>query len=215
MALKIFLLEDETLFRDLITRTLVQSIGAEVVGAYGNAREVVDNMTAIRTASVGLLDVRLGASEAFELIAPLREQAPNTRLIWVTAVLEDVLLQRALDANLPGFVHKQDSAQELILAVERVAGGHTFMSDSVRQCREMLRNRTNLFSKLLSVREQEILKLLGGGFSNEETAAMLGISVQTVKTHRRNIMARLDLHSATELQGYAVRNGFVSPASLK
>ncbi len=215
MLLRLFLLEDQTLFRDLITRTLKQSLNVSIVGSFACAQELLIKMSVVREADVGLLDVRLGTADSFELIPMLRNAAPGTRLMWVTSVLEDVLLQRALDANLPGFVHKDDSAEELITAVQRVAAGENFMSRSVRQRRDDLRNRSDLFSKVLSPREQEILKIIGSGFSNEEAAALLGISPETVKTHRRNIMLRLNLHSATELQAYALRNGFISASSLR
>jgi DNA-binding NarL/FixJ family response regulator len=215
MPLRLFFLEDQTLFRELIIRTIKQSLEVHVLGAYGTTQDVVANLPKLRDADVGLLDVRLATNESFDLLPTLRARAPKIRLMWVTSILEDVLLQRALDANLPGFVHKDDSAEELITAVQRVAAGHSFMSASVRQRRDALRNRTDLFSKILSSREQEILKAIAGGFSNDEAAALLGISPETVKTHRRNIMARLDLHSAAELQAYAVKHGFIAPSKLR
>jgi DNA-binding NarL/FixJ family response regulator len=215
MPLRVFLLEDQTLFRELIVRTLKQSLDVSIIGAFGNAKELVAGADAIKGADVGLLDVRLGASDCFELLPTIRTLVPTARLLWVTSVLEDVLLQRALDAGLPGFIHKDDSAEELITAIQRVAGGETYMSSSVRQRRDTLRNRSDLFSKILSPREQEILKILASGFTNDEAAALLGISPETIKTHRRNIMARLDVHTAAELQGYALRNGFISPSAIR
>ena len=215
MPLRVFLLEDQTLFRDLIIRTLRQSLDVAIVAAFGSAQEVIDRVDVVATAEVALLDVRLGAADCFELVPLLRQRAPSTRLMWVTSVLEDVLLQRAFDANLPGFVHKDDSAEELITAVQRVAAGEFYMSASVRQRRDGLRKRSDLFSKILTNREQEILRTLASGFSNDEAAALLGISPETVKTHRRDIMGRLGVHSAAELQAYAVRHGFISPSQLK
>lgn len=215
MLLRLFLLEDQTLFRDLIVRTLKQSLNVSIVGSFSCAQDLMAKISTVRNADVGLLDVRLGTADTFEVLPKLRASAPAPRLMWVTSVLEDVLLQRALDANLPGFVHKDDSAEELITAIQRVAAGETFMSASVRQRRDQLRNRSDLFCKVLSPREQEILRIVGSGFTNEEAAALLGISPETVKTHRRNIMLRLNLHSAAELQSYAIRNGFVSASGLR
>jgi DNA-binding NarL/FixJ family response regulator len=213
--LKLVLLEDQTMFRDLIVRTLRQALDVSVVGAFATAAELQDNLAAAKQADVALLDIRLGAEECFDLIPKLRAAAPGLKLMWVTSVLEDVLLKRAFEANLPGFIHKEDSADELITAVQRVAAGHAYLSSSVRRYRESLLGRPDLFSKVLSRREQEVLKVIGGGFSNEEAAALLGLSAETVKSHRRNIMARLDLHSSAELQAYAVRHGFVSARALK
>lgn len=215
MPLRVFLLEDQTLFRELIVRTLKQSLDVTILGAFADAKELKTNSVAVRTADIGLLDVRLGTTNCFDLLPEIRRIAPDAKLLWVTSVLEDVLLQRALDANLPGFIHKDDSTDELLTAIQRVAANQTYMSVSVRQRRDALRNRSDLFSKILSPREQEILKTLASGFSNEEAGALLGISPETIKTHRRNIMARLDLHSAAELQSYALRNGFISASALR
>jgi DNA-binding NarL/FixJ family response regulator len=215
MPLKIFVLEDQKLFRDLVVQTLQSSLGATIVGAYGTVGEVMENLATAATADVGILDVRLGTTESFELLPALREGAPATRLMWVTSVQEDALLHRALAANLPGFIHKDDTTDELVTAVQRVADGGTFVSPSVRKMRERLFSQPELFAKILSTREQEVLRTIGRGFTNEETAAVLGLSAQTVKAHRRNIMSRLDLHSAAELQSYAVRHGFVAPQSLR
>jgi DNA-binding NarL/FixJ family response regulator len=215
MPLRVFLLEDQTLFRELIVRTLKQSLDVAIVGAFASAKDLIAKAPTIREAEIGLLDVRLGAADCFELLPEIRAAAPNAKLIWVTSVLEDVLLQQALDANLPGFIHKDDSAEELITAIQRVAAGQNYLSASVRERRNALRNRVDLFSKILSPREQEILRILASGFTNEEGAALLGISPETIKTHRRNIMARLDVHTAAELQRYALRHGFISASSLR
>jgi len=215
MSLQLLLLEDQTMFRDLIIRTLRQALDVTVVGAFASAAEMQQNLATAKRADVALLDIRLGAEDCFDLVPKLRAEAPGLRLMWVTSVLEDVLLKRAFEANLPGFIHKEDSADELITAVQRVAAGQTYMSSSVRRYRESLLGRPDLFSKVLSRREQEVLKVIGGGWTNEEAAALLGLSAETVKTHRRNIMARLDLHTSAELQAYALRHGFVSARALK
>ena len=63
---------------------------------------------------------------------------------------------------------------------------------------------------MLSPREQDFLKLMGAGFSDAEAAAALGLGASTAQTHRRNVMAKLNLHSAQELQTYALKAGFTT-----
>ncbi len=207
-------MEDEKLIREMLAKTLKQGLRAEVVGAFGSEAELLEQLPKIAGADIGLVDIRIGDHDCFDLVMRLKAKAPKVRLIWVTCVVEGVMMQRAWAMGLPGFIHKNDSVEELITAVQQVAAGKTYVSASVRARREALNGEPNLYSKILSGREQELLEIFGKGFSNEEAAAQVGLSMQTVKTHRRNIMARLGLHSEAELQAYAVKHGFVLPTAM-
>jgi DNA-binding NarL/FixJ family response regulator len=165
-------------------------------------------------AEIGLVDLRLGEELATESLPRLREQVPLLRLIWVTGIGEPYLLEQALRLNLPGFVHKEDSIDVLVAAIERVHGGGTFLSPTVARMRDEMRRDPVHFAKILSEREQQVLALIGKGLSNEETAALLGLSAGTIHSHRRNIMERLGLRTAAEVQSYALQYGFTSPGRL-
>jgi DNA-binding NarL/FixJ family response regulator len=149
------------------------------------------------------------------MVAELRQRAPDLRMVWMTCIGEDFLLEEAFAANLPGFVHKEDPLDVLFAAIEIVASGGRYYSESIVRRRRVSRADPDHYSRILSNREQEVLKLIGAGFSNPEGAAMLGLSASTVQSHCRNIMARLDLHTAAELQAYALNNGFVDVTALR
>src|SRR5204863_8849652 len=93
-------------------------------------------------------------------------------------------------------------------AIAAVAAGGTFFSPVVGRAKARLRNDPNAFTKLLSPREQDILRLLGEGLSNEKVAERVGVSTQTIHSHRRNIMVKLGIHSTPELIRYAMEKGF-------
>lgn len=215
MPIRVALVEDQHLFRESLALTLRTQAAAEIVGCYSDARAALADSGLLATADVALIDVRLAEDTAFDLVAELQANMPQVRLIWVSSIEEDFLLHQAFNARLPGFVHKDDPLHELIEAVKEVAQGRTYFSRSILRRKERLDSNTMSFHRILSDREQEVLRLIGAGLSNDEAAAYLVVSSGTIQAHRRNIMARLELHSASELQAYAVRHGFVPVEALK
>lgn len=213
--LSVVLIEDQALLRQSIATSLRQRLSLTVVGEFASVAAVLAAPEIWTNAQVALVDVRLGEETSFALAAELVQRAPDLRLIWMTSIDEDYLIEKAFSAKLPGFVHKDDPLDVLVHAIETVAAGGRYYSDSVIQRRRVGRANPEHYSRILSPREQEVLKLIGAGFDNEEAAAVLSLSASTVQSHRRNIMARLDLHTAAELQAYALGHGFVDVTAFK
>jgi DNA-binding NarL/FixJ family response regulator len=94
------------------------------------------------------------------------------------------------------------------------AGGAFFSPRFVERQRELTKT-PGTFEKTLSPREQELLRYLGAGFTDAEIAATLGLSASTAQTHRRNVMEKLDLHTAKDLLSYALKSGFTTPDRLR
>lgn len=211
----LIIVEDQVLLRDALVKSLQARLSLDIVGQYSSASEARDNLAKFQIAQVALIDIVLGDERAFDLVTAIRDSAPRAKLIWMTGLNEDYLLDQAFDARLPGFVHKEDSFETIALAIEAVARGGRYYSQTVQQRRVEMRAQPNHYSLILSPREQEIIRFVGAGLSNEETAAFFGLSEGTVQAHRRNIMAKLQLHSASELQAYALRHGFVDLKSLR
>jgi two-component system nitrate/nitrite response regulator NarL len=211
----VILIEDQLLLSQSLAASLRSRLSVSVIGEYCTIETVQKAGAELRKASVALVDIKLGSRTAFELVSGIKQMAPALRCIWMTCVEEDYLLEAAFAANLPGFVHKEDSLDVLFTAIETVAAGGRYYSESIVQRRRAQRSDPEHFSRILSPREQEVLKLIGAGMSNFEAAAILGLSAGTLQAHRRNIMARLDLHSAAELQAYALRFGFADQKQLK
>lgn len=213
--LSVVLIEDQALMRQSIAASLRLRLSITVAGEFATVSDVLAAPDVWTNANVALVDIRLGQETSFALVTELTRRAPDLRLIWMTSIDEDYLIEQAFAANLPGFVHKDDPLDVLIAALETVAAGGRYYSESVIQRRRACRANPEHYSRILSLREQEVLKLIGAGFDNQEAAALLGLSASTVQSHRRNIMARLDLHTAAELQAYALGHGFVDVTAFK
>jgi DNA-binding NarL/FixJ family response regulator len=213
--INVVILEDQRLLRQSLVASLGGHRDISVSGAFANGEAMLGACETLRDSHVGLLDIRLENGTSFHVVEKLKLVAPKLRLLWVSSIEQDALLEQAFKMPIHGFFHKEDSMEALIEAIFAVAAGKTYFSNSAVERRNRLRSDSQRFSLILSDREQEVLKLIGAGFSNAEAASVLGLSAATVKAHRRNIMARVGVHRSVELQAYALRIGLTDPRELK
>jgi two-component system response regulator NreC len=158
---------------------------------------------------VVLLDLDLPDGDGVDRIPDIHRESPSTKVIVITSHSDEFAIHRSLEANVSAFVDKCSQPIEVVgEAIAAVAAGRTFFSPVVARAKARLRDDPNAFTKLLSLREQEILRLLGEGMANDDVAARVGVSPQTIHSYRRNIMAKLGIHSTPQLIRYAVEKGF-------
>lgn len=207
-VVRIILIEDQKIFRDCLAACLDKEPGFAVIGSFSDTQGFLAALRDGEPPHVALLDIGLSEGLALGFPDRLKKLYPKIRTMWITASEEDAVLYRAFGEGLPGFVHKADSIEEIVLAIRTVARGERYYSQRIEQLWAQARQSTRHFSRLLSKRQQEVLGYFGSGFTVPEIAAFLGLSPETVKAHRRDIMARLQVHSAAELQAYAIQTGF-------
>jgi two-component system response regulator NreC len=124
---------------------------------------------------------------------------------------------KMLDAGASGYVPKRAAPEELVIAIRAAAEGNVYLYPSLAKLlvKDYLSQTPHAKYREavneLTAREQEVLAYLAEGASNTEIAEALGISPKTVARHRENIMAKLNLHSRTELVKYAIRKGIIQP----
>lgn len=214
-SVRIAIVDDQRMIQDSLASALGCSLNVELVGSYDSGKALLAAPDVINRADVALIDLNLGTEQAFDFLPELRRIAPAVKLIWVTSVATEFLLNRVLKSGLEGFVHKTDPISVLVTAIERVMSGHNFVSEAAWKMQARFRKNTRHASKRLSEREQELLSLLGQGLSDEEVAAVLGWSAVTVQRQRDNVMERLNLKNAAELQNYALRAGLTTPERMQ
>lgn len=152
-----------------------------------------------------------------EATRKIKEISPATKVVIMTAHDEDRLLVDAVEAGASGFLSKDDAAQELLAAAKSAAEGEVLIDPQtlarllpqVARERELKRDALRLLQDLTE-REREILGLLAHGMRNDDIAAQLYISPQTVQTHVRNILGKLRVHSKLEAVAFAVRHGAIT-----
>ncbi len=213
--LRIAIIEDQVIFRSALTILVESKTKGTVIGAFGSGSAFFDALPTLGKISLILLDIQLPGEDGITLAGRFGELLTETKVILLSSVKEDYLLHKALQSGADGYVHKDDSMEALIGAIETVMQGGCYFGHTVQQLRRQMGHNTENFSRILTDKEQEVLELLGQGLTNEDAAPMLALSPETVQTHRRNIMRKLGLHNAMQLQSYALKRGFTSVNDLR
>jgi DNA-binding NarL/FixJ family response regulator len=167
---------------------------------------------------VVLMDIMFKGSEmtGIEATRRIKERSPSTKVIVMTAHDEDRLMVEAVEAGASGFLSKDMPADEILSAAKAAADGEVLIDPAtltrllaqVAREREEQRDAMLLLGDLTE-RERQILQLLAAGKRNDDIAAELFISPQTVQTHVRNILGKLRVHSKLEAVAFAVKHGAI------
>lgn len=202
--------EDQNMFRNAIKRELVdQYPGCEIT----EARTVAELNALAGTLDqydLAVVDLELPDGTALDWISEMAQHAEAPPIIILSSVeaKHEFIVYRAAEAGIPGFVHKNDDTTVLHQAIQVVMSGGMFFSPTVQQMRRRIQSKPDFFNKILTPREQEMLRYIGEGQSNEEIAEKMAIRLASVLEHRKRIMTKLDIHKERELMKYALEKGF-------
>lgn len=165
-----------------------------------------------------LLGVHIPDGNSVEIIPQIKDYSPDTKIIVLTDLTDDQTLMRAIDNDVNGVVAKSCTLQELLDTIRTVGEGEISIPAEIligllkRSAKSKsdrnINNQTVLWERL-TPREQEVLMLLAKGKSGDRIATELEITPLTVRTHIRNLMAKLGVHTRLEAVSYALCNGFV------
>ena len=209
--MRIAIVEDERLFRDVLRKACVADLGHEVVGEAGTGREA---LLVVPEAHPDLLvlDIHLPDMDGFEVLRSMRRKRALLKTLVISSYFDDYLLCRIERADVQGFIDKStNTVSELSLAIAAIERGSTYFPMAFMEaCRAHSRNPV-AFDKVLTDREQTILSLVGEPLSDAEIAAQLDVSPETVEKHRFNIMRKLGLRSRAESARFARRCGLTRP----
>jgi DNA-binding NarL/FixJ family response regulator len=162
------------------------------------------------------MDLSMPRMSGMEAIREIKKRYPQTRIIALTVHKTDEYLHTTLQAGADGYVLKDATHDELVMAIKNVMKGKSYLSPGVSEkvIEGYLEGKEIAGPdspwETLSPREREVLKLIAEGYKNKEIADDLCISLKTVEKHRANLMKKLDLHNAAALTVYAMQKGLVS-----
>lgn len=157
-----------------------------------------------------LLDLALGDSSGIEVARKVKRAAPLTRILVVTGNVYPGSVTNAFAAGADGFVLKHEQGDELLGAIRAVLAGRRYVSPQVAKAMSASASRSaegSESAQTLTPREQQIVRLIAKGGSNQEIADALHISVLTARKHRQNVMIKLRLHNGAEIAAYAIKSG--------
>jgi DNA-binding NarL/FixJ family response regulator len=212
--MKIAIVEDERLFRNILRKACASDLGCEVVGEAGTGREALE---VVRECVPDLLiiDLHLPDMDGIEVLKTLRRTRALLKALVITSHFNAFTLSRVERAGVQGFIDKStNTVSELGAAIAAIASGSTFFSQAFMEARRALKGDPVAFDKVLTDREQMILGLVGVPLSDAEIAGQLTLSPETVEKHRFNIMRKLGLHTRAETARFARRCGLTPPAAI-
>ncbi len=213
--LSIVLADDHTILREGLRALLTADSQFEVVGEARDGREAVRCVEKLGP-DLLLMDLSMPRMSGMDAIREIKKRYPETKIIALTVHKTEEYLLTTLQAGADGFVLKDATHDELIMAIKNVMGGKSYLSPGVSEkiIEGYLKGKQSTQSlsswETLSQREREVLKLIAEGYKNKEIAEDLCISLKTVEKHRANLMKKLDLHNAAALTVYAVEKGLVN-----
>jgi two-component system response regulator NreC len=187
----------------------------EVVGEAADGWQTVQQALALRPDLV-LLDITMPGLNGLEVASEIKRKAPDIRLLVLTMHDDEAYLRQFLQIGVSGYVVKQAADTEVVDAVRAVGRGETFIYPSLAGVLvDRYLDRPGPAKEAgangeLTARETEVLRLVAQGYTSQQIADRLSISVNTVLTHRAHIMEKLDLRGRAELVRYALAKGLLA-----
>ena len=199
--------DDHAIVREGLRRVISQNEDIIVVGEASSGEAAVE-LVARRRPEVVIMDVRMPGMGGVAAVERIASEHPEVRVVMFTAHSEQDLLWEALDAGAKGFVLKDSDSASLMGALRQVVGGDPYVDPRLAPdfLRQLARPRPG---GVLSAREREILQMLADGHSNREVSERLVLSVETVKTHVKHILAKLEAEHRTQAVAIGIRQALI------
>ena len=206
---RILVVDDHPVVREGVIAVLAGEPDFDVAGEATTPDEAL-RATRDLDPDIVVLDLRLGASGGgTELCTALRSMSPRVRVVVLTSYPTEATMLAAFEAGAGGFLVKDSDIDLLREAVRTVAGGGTFVDPRVaaKLVHVATKGRRTKGPFGLTLQEMRVLAALPRGLTNREIGLELGLSEETVKTHLRHAMSKLDVHDRTHAAAVAIREG--------
>jgi len=211
----IVIADDHTLFRKGLRALLSIHEDLHILGEAENGQEALRAVEKHKP-DLLLMDLSMPKMGGLDAIKEIKRQEPGTKVLVLTIHGTEEFVLEALHAGVSGYILKDATHEELVLAIRSVLREKRYLSPdiSAKVIEGYIDGRKAVKSSptwdSLTLREREVLKLIAEGRKNKEIAEILFISAKTVAKHRANLMNKLDLHSASALTAYAMERGLLS-----
>jgi len=198
------IVDDHEVVREGLRLSLSRAPNIRVVGEASDGESAIA-LAERRRPNVVIMDVRMPGMDGLEATKILSEKAPEVAVLIFTAYSERSLLGRGLESGARGYILKEAPHQTLLRAIEKVAAGDGYVDPALMPAFLTGKDQTDM----LTTREREILQLLADGMSNADVATKLFISQETVKSHVRHILAKLEADTRTHAVAIALRESII------
>jgi two-component system, NarL family, nitrate/nitrite response regulator NarL len=205
--MKIIIADDHALFSEGIKGLLAGEPGIEILDIVSDGLELLDILRKSQP-DIILLDINMPRLNGLEAAKKIRTYYPNIKIVMLSTYDDQHLIQKAIEYNVEGYLVKTVDKEELLLCMIEVIKGNKFFPLAANKKEQNTFDRQDVFLKQfnLTKREYEILQLIKQGFTNQQIAEKLFLSIYTVETHRKNTMQKLGLNSPAGLMKFIIEN---------
>jgi len=197
------IVDDHEVVREGLRLSLSRAPNIRVIGEAADGKSAIA-LAERRRPDIVIMDVRMPEMDGLEATKVLGERNPDIPVLIFTAYSERSLLSRGLDSGAKGYILKEAPHQTLVRAIEKVSAGDVYVDPALMPA--FLPGKGD---DMLTAREREILQLLADGMSNADVAAKLFISQETVKSHVRHILTKLEADTRTHAVAIALREAII------
>jgi two-component system response regulator NreC len=206
-ALRVLVVDDHAVLRTGLRLMLEREEDMDCVGEAGSAEEALRAVERVRPALV-LTDLEMPGMGGLAGVTRIRERHPELPVLVLSMHDEPEEVRRAFEAGASGYVLKTAADEELVRAIRAVAAGERYLHPSLGAAMAQPPKPRGPIDEL-SPREREVLRLLALGYTNQEIAAELVVSVRTVESHRAHVMMKLRAGSRAEMVRQALEAGLL------
>ncbi len=213
---RILLADDHVLIRHGIRNLISNNPTLEVIGEVGDGEELLEFLKT-KVPDLLILDISMPKLTGIEAVSRVKKLYPAIKILMLTMHKNKQYFYHAMSAGADGYLMKEDSDEELLLAIKRIQDGKSYLSPFLSQdfaddvISAYRNNRSSPF-ETLTKREREVLNLVVEGHTSKVMAEMLHLSPRTIDHHRANLLRKFDMKNSVDLVNFAVRNGFVTPS---
>ena len=200
---KVAVVDDHSVVLAGLKFVLSRAEGMQVVATAESAENIIGFYEKAKP-DVLLLDIRMPSVSGLDALETLRKSHPDAKVAMLTTSELEEDIFRALKLGANGYIPKDSRPAEIAKAVREIASGGRYIPEDIQRIFDMRQG-----VKSLSAREISIIQLAAKGFSSPEVAEMLGISVNSVKTHFRHIFEKMDVSDRTEAVTLAISRGII------
>ncbi len=194
-------------------RRLVED-SCEVVGMVEDGRALIEAANRIKPDLI-LLDISMPLLNGLDAAREIKKSLPDCKLLFLTMHASPTYATEALKAGGNGYLLKQSAASELPMAIEAVCHGQTYLTPAITRSvleTALQSDKAEMRRAVgdLTLRQREVLQLIGEGKSTKDIATLLKVSVKTVEFHKGRLMEQLDVHSTADLIKFAIAEGLAA-----
>lgn len=203
--IRVFIVDDHPVVIEGIHSLLQNEKGIEWAGQAMNAASCL-GFFVNNTADVLLMDISMPEMDGVELCAIMREKYPGVNILGLSTFNQGLYIKKMMENGASGYILKNSSKEELITAIHAVNNGSIFFSGEVGQALKEYQKYSATELPVLTPREKEVLQLVAEGFTNPQIAEKIFLSPFTVDSHRKNLLAKLNVKNTATLVRFAIEN---------